>query len=303
MPGVSQRSYVAGHFLLTLDGVDAGFVKSIEGGAIHADVINETVGPSYFVKKHIGPPRYEDFTIQVGAWMQDALYDWIAASWKMNYQRKNGSIVNYDFNFEARSQREFFNALVTEVQIPAMDGASKDQAYMTVKFAPEYTRIGKAAGKAKLPPVKAAQEMWLASNFRLEIDGLDCTKVNAIDSFTVRQTAVADDVGDARDFAKEPGRLEFPNLTITMAETAASTWHDWFEEFVIKGVNDESHEKNGSLTFLTPNRQAELGRVNFFNLGIFKLAPTKADAGTEQIQRVTAHLYCERMELQMAKPA
>lgn len=106
-------------------------------------------------------------------------------------------------------------------------------------------------------------DVWLASNFRLEIDGLDCTKVNAIDSFTVKQKAVLDTIGDARDFVKEPGRLEFPNLTITMAEVAASSWQAWFEDFVINGVNDEQHEKNGALIFLSPNRQTELGRVNF----------------------------------------
>jgi len=43
--------------------------------------------------------------------------------------------------------------------------------------------------------------------------------------------------------------------------------------------------------------------VNFFNLGIFKLAPAKADAPLEKTPRVTAELYCERMELQMTKPA
>jgi phage tail-like protein len=303
MPVTSPRGYVAGNFLLRLDGADAGFVKSIDGGAISADVIHEPAGNSYFVRKHIGAPKYEDFTIQIGWWMTKTIYDWIRASWTMNYQRKNGSIVSYDFNLEARSEREFFNALVTEVTIPAMDAGSKDQCYLTVKFTPELIRAKKAAGKATLPPVKAAQEMWLPSNFRLEIGGLDCTKVSAIDAFTVRQKAVPDNIGNARDYQKEPGRLEFPNLSITMAETAAATWLDWFEDFVVKGNNDETREKTGSLVFLSPNLQAELGRISFFNLGIFKIAPAKADAADERIQRVTAQLYCERMELQAGKIA
>jgi len=301
MPVVGQRSYVAGNFLLKLDGVEAGFIKSIDGGAIYAEVINEQVGPSYFVKKHIGPPKYEDFTIQVGLWMGKPVYDWIAASWKMNYVRKNGSIVSYDFNLEARSEREFFNALITEVQIPAMDAAAKDQCYMTVRFAPEYTRQKKGSGNATVPPVKAAQEMWLPSNFRLEIDGLDCSKVSGIEPFAVKQNAVLDNIGDARDYVKEPGRIEFPNIAVTLAETAASTWLAWFEEFVVQGKNDTTQEKSGALVFLSPNLQTELGRVNFFNLGIFKLSHAKADAAHEQIQRVRAELYCERMELQIAK--
>jgi len=302
MPFVT-RSYVAGNFLLKLDGADTGFVKSIDGGAIHADVIDEPGGAPFFVKKHIGPPKYEEFAVQTGWWMGKTLYEWIAASWKMNYQRKNGSIVAYDVTLEARSEREFLNALITEVQFPALDSGSKEQVCMTVKFAPELIRHKKASGTAAMPLVKAAQEMWLAANFRLEIDGLDCTKVTAVDSFTVRQTANTDNIGDARDAARVPGRLQFPNVTITLAEVSAPTWHAWFEDFVINGLNDDTHEKNGALIFLSPNRQTELGRVTFFNLGIFKLAPAKAEAGADQIQRVTASLYCERMELQVAKTA
>src|SRR5882724_2013853 len=106
---------------------------------------------------------------------------------------------------------------------------------MTVKLAPETVRTKKAAGQATLPPVKAAQEMWLASNFRLEIAGLDCSKVSAIDPFTVRQAGVANPVGEVRDVLKEPANVEFPNLAITLAESAAATWMAWFDDFVVKG--------------------------------------------------------------------
>ena len=303
MPIADVRSYVAGTFQLKLDGVEAGFIKSVDGGAITAEVINETIGPTPYVKKHVGPPRYEAFSVEIGLWMARAVYDWIQASLRMNYQRKNGSIVAYDINLEARSEREFYNALITEVSFPKMDAASKDQCYMNVKFAPEFTRIKKASGKATLPPVRASQEMWLPSNFRLEIAALDCTRVSAIDSFTVKQTAVSDVIGDGRDYRREPGRIEFPNIAVTLAETSAQSWLDWFDDFIVKGNNGDDREKTGALIYLSPNRQTEIGRVNFFNMGIFKLAATKGDAADEQIRRVTAHLYCERMEFQIGKVA
>lgn len=289
------RSYVAGNFSLVLDDIKCGFIKSVDGGGITAEVISEAVGPSYYVKKHIGQPKYEDFLLQIGLAMGKPVYDWIAASWNGNYQRKDGAIVAVDYKMEAKSQQEFFNALITETTIPACDGASKDPAYLTVKFAPEYTRVTKASGKVGTT-VSKQQKLWLPSNFRLEIDGLDCSKVNKVDSFTVKQVAVTDDIGDARDYLKEPGKLEFPNLKITLAESASETWYDWHADFVIKGNNDESKEKNGSLVLLSPNRQTELARINFFNLGIFKIASDKAEANADQIKRVKAELYCERME-------
>ena len=294
-----RASYVTGSFQLKLDGVDAGFLKSVDGGAISAEVINEPAGASNLVKKHIGPPRYEAFAIQIGLWMGKPVYEWIQAALNMNDARKNGSIVAYDYNLEARSEREFFDALITQVTIPAMDAASKDQCYMTVKFAPEMIRTRKASGKVTVAPVAAAKEMWLASNFRLEIAGLDCSRVSAIDSFSVTP-AFVDTIGDARIPLKESG-IEFPNLSITLAESAAATWIDWFDDFVVKGNNGDDREKSGSLIFLSPNLQTELGRVNFFNLGIFKIGSPKAHAADERIHRVTAELYCERMELQLAK--
>jgi len=42
----------------------------------------------------------------------------------------------------------------------------------------------------------------------------------------------------------------------------------------------------------------ELAAVKLYNLGIFRIASDKAEATKDQIKRVTADLYCERMELE-----
>lgn len=293
---MADRSYVAGNFFLNLDGVKTGFLKSVDGGGILGDVVSESSGASYYTKKHIGNVKYEDINIQIGFSMTKAIYDWIAASWMMNYQRKNGAVVACDYKLDAKTQREFFNALITETTLPACDGSSKEPAYLTIKFAPEYTRYSKASGKATGEYGKNEQKMWLPSNFRLEIDGLDCSKVNKVDSFTIKQTVQQDAIGDARDYAIEPGKLEFPNLKISMAEVTSDSWWQWHKDFVIDGNNDESREKSGRLVFLSPNRQTELAEVKFSNLGIFKINADKAEANNDSIKRVSAELYCEKME-------
>ena len=291
-----NRSYVSGNFFFNLDGVKCGYVKSVDGGAISAEVISEAAGPSYYTKKHVGSPKYEDISLQIGFSMSRAVYQWISASWAMNYQRKNGSIVAADHKLDAKSERQFFNSLITETTIPKFDGASKEPAYLGVKLAPEYTRVVKASGKAAGEFGKNEQKLWLPQNFRLEVDGLDCSRVNTVDSFTIKQSVTTDDIGDARDYAKEPGKIEFPNLKITLAEATADTWNTWFEDFVIKGNNDEKMEKSGRIVFLSPNRQTELAEIKFSNLGIFKLGSDKAEANADTIKRITAELYCEKME-------
>jgi len=87
---------------------NVGFVKSVAGGAIEAEVINEPAGPTYFIKKHIGQPKYQDFEVQLGFTMSKAVYDWISRSWAMNYERKDGSIIATDYKLMAKSERQFF---------------------------------------------------------------------------------------------------------------------------------------------------------------------------------------------------
>ena len=90
----NKRSYVSGGHFLNLDGIKCGFVKKISGGGATAEVIEEPNGPGYFTKKHIGQPKYEDFSVDIGFSMAKETYDWISASWNMNYQRKNGGPQN-----------------------------------------------------------------------------------------------------------------------------------------------------------------------------------------------------------------
>jgi hypothetical protein len=290
-----NRSYVGGNFMFELDGVKCGFLKSVGGGAISATVVNEPTGPDLFVKKHIALPKFEDFELGIGFSMSKPVYEWIQASWKQNFMRKNGAVISADRNMNARSVREFTSALITEVGIPTCDGSSKDPAYVTVKLAPEDIVFKDGSGKIA-GEIDGKQKDWLPSNFRLEIPGLDCSRVNKVDGFTIKQTAVDDDIGDG-DGGKEPGKLEFPGIRVYLAEAASQTWIDYFESFVIRGNNTEDQEKNGTLVFLSPNRERELVRINFFNMGIHKFGPEKSEANDDKIKRVSAELYVERMEL------
>ena len=146
-------------------------------------------------------------------------------------------------------------------------------------------RSKKGSGQKIGQSAKPEQKVWLPSNFRLEISGLDCKFVTKIDSFTVKQT-FASGIGVGRDFEVQFGKLEFPNLSITLSEAHAQSWIDWHNDFVIMGKNSEENEKSGSLIFLSPDLSTELGRVNFHNLGIFRLSFDPAEA--DQINSVTA---------------
>ncbi|MGE5672677.1 MAG: hypothetical protein ACM3XM_02150, partial [Mycobacterium leprae] len=77
---------------------------------------------------------------QVGFSMARPVYDWISDSWLMHATRKNGAIITTDYNNNPTGARQFYNALITETTIPAMDGASKEPADGVQSAGPEVSR-------------------------------------------------------------------------------------------------------------------------------------------------------------------
>ena len=195
-----------------------------------------------------------------------------------------------------KSARRGLRGLLTGVTIPALDASSKDAAKLTIKIAPEYTRLAKGSAKTVKSTVGRQLE-WTTANFKLDIDGLDATKVLGIDAFTVTQTVVVESAGESRTFGELPGKLTFPDLRVRVAASGADTWTAWFDDFVMKGNDDPSHERSGKLTFLDTSLKKPLGEVSFANLGIFRLEPGPRVADADTVAEVVVDLYCDRMEL------
>jgi len=295
---MADRSYVSGRFALMLGGSEmAGFLKSVDGGGLKADLIAEPAGPDNIIHKHIGSPKVDDFKCQVGWSMSPGFYEWIQQSWDKKYARKAGEVISCDFDYKAKSSREFTEALITEVGIPALDGSSKEPAYMTVGFRPETLKYKKGDGNVVKGTFTQHQKAWLPANFRFTLGDMNTKKISKVDAFTVKQTVTSNDVGEERWSQIEPAKLEFPDLTIYTAESHAQTWIDWATEFIINGNNGDKNEKSGSITFLSPSLKDELGSVELMGVGIKSVAPEKSEANGEAIKKVKIELYVEQMKM------
>lgn len=292
MPG--QRSFAASRFLLELDGVQCGFVRAVEGGALKAEVVKEPPASGTFVKKHLGAAGVEPLELQLDLSLDKTVYAWIDDAWSGKPRRRGAAIVETDVNFVALRRREFDHPLLSAVTFPALDGASKDAAFLTFEVDAETVRMLKASGKA-VKPLGAKAKVWLRSNFRLEIGGLDCKLVSRIESFTVRSAVAPAATGEERVRRIQAGAIDFPNLRVTLAESSAKSWYDWQQTFVVDGKNDDQQEKSGKVVLLAANLKDVLGEIRFFNLGLFRLAQAK-QGPADAVKRVVADLYCERME-------
>jgi hypothetical protein len=278
-------------FHLELDGAAVGWIKGVQGGVAFADVVTEKLGGDHIAKKHIAGVKYEDISVSTEMGTVKGFYNWIKASFDHAAVHKNGSVVGDSAGLKQRSSGDFFNALITEIGMPALDAASKDAAKMTIKLTPEYTRVVQRVGKTPLPKPGAKTR----GNWKLEIDGIDARRVSKIDAFTWKQSIELSQSGAGGGaFAFEPGKIDIPNLSVYMPPDAASPWVEWQDDFLINGNNGDDKERSGSLIFFN-DAGDELGRFTLSHLGLFKLTPEKVESGSEAIRRVKAEMYCEDM--------
>ena len=238
-----------------------------------ADVVNEKMGPDNLDK-------ITDISFQCGTGMKKAFYDWIKDAIGGRHTKKDGTIVTATDTHTATARLAFTGALISEIGFPALDAASKDAAKMTVRLSPRATHavpLPPGAAARQLPAGPANPKPWLVSNFRLRIDGLDCSSVTSVGDFTITR--------------KEPELLEIPNLVITLPESHAGSWKRWHEAFVNNG---DKAKKTGTLEYLAPDMKEVL-----FSLS-YRLSPDKVESGSEGQNRVSAEMYCEEIKFTYA---
>jgi len=308
MPQLGQRGYVAGNFALEMDGWPAGWLQSFEGGMPNTEVVMEKIGPDHLLHKHISTIKYDDLTLTFGAGMSRHFWDWIQRSFDRNYKREDGAVIAANYNFKETSRLTFHQALVNELSFPALDASSRDNAKVTCKLTPEWTDFkvtpeGGASIKPDAERDQTRQHRWSPANFRLVVDGVDCSRIFKIDAITLKQKLTDYAVGEVRDVQKEPTQIEYPNLVVTLPESHSKAWWDWYKDFVQSGNADESKERGGHLEYLNPTLDKVLFTLTFTRLGIFKATPDKAEAGSEQIRRCKFEMYCEKIDFKYGNAA
>ena len=293
----NDRSYTAGRFAIMFDqgSKNVGYVKSVTGGNIKGEVAVHNLGPDPFQKKHLATIVHEPITCEVGMGMSKDFYEWIKASFDKGHVTKSGELVAANFDYEAQSARTFTDAYISEVTIPALDGSSKEPAYMTVKFDPEKIRYEKRGGEKLTGEAAAVQKKWLCSNWEFSLGSLPTARVAKIDSFTWKQSVIKDEVGKFREPTKHPAKVEVPNLKVTISMADIEAWQTWHRNFVIDGLCSEGDELEGSITFLGPDLKEPLAEIQLFNVGLISLQQAKQEANKEEVARFEAELYVEKM--------
>jgi len=279
--GTGIQRYFPSHFALELDGIRLGPLAAASGGDPRWDVVLPPVGSDNIQRKDIRNIRtFSDLTIQIGSAMGKPMYDWIQNSFDNKYSRKNGAIVAADYNFKELTRLEFYDALITEVTVPSLNGATSSAGTIIVKFSPGSVSNVPAAGN-QMSRVK--HKPFLTQNFSVDIDGLDTSRVASIDSFTWKQR-VSDD--------GSPPVTDAGDLGIVFDPASLPSWQQWYDNFAVGG--DATDERSAQLTVAGAPGGGVL-TVGLFNLGLHQLKDDWVnDPSGQNIRRVKAEMYCER---------
>lgn len=293
--GAVSGGYSASNFSLELAGANTGMIKSFEGGAIGAPVLEEITGASQFAKKHIGNVKYEEIGVEASfSSMTKGFYNWISDSVDGVQARMDGAVVLSDQNFKRRSQMNFQEGLITEVTVPACDASGpKEPGTLKIKIKPELIKNEALSGGSIAMISKSKQKQWLTSNFRFSIPGVNCERVTKVESFSIKQKVAESNVGVERGIEIEPTRVEYPNLRLTIPAAFAGDFVKWHEDFVIKGNSMDKNEKQGSLSLLSVDLKEEIAKITFYNVGISRLEQKSKGEGLDCV----IDLYVERMEI------
>jgi hypothetical protein len=293
----ADRGYAGGHEVLEINGKTV-FVTRLAGGNVVAEAIEETRGNDMFPGKHPGPAHVEPIVAEMPAdAVSDALGDVLRDFLTATNKTFGGSILVMNADMRPVEQRQFDNAMISEVRFDALDAGSKEAAKAQVKIAPGTIRSVPAADSApKVSPEGKSQKRLLASNFRVAIPSVDCSKVSHVEPIVI--TRAASEVGkNTRDAMDAGGKMSCANLVMTVSEAGAKDFVDWHRQCVVEGKTGPEMEKTATIELLSQNMKDVELTLEANGVGILAVRPVANEPGSESVRRVAVEMYVERWAL------
>jgi hypothetical protein len=284
-------------YALDLEGQLAGPISSLESGFISGLTSEQIQSRSPYPKKHLATIVYEDIAIECGHTMSPAFFLWIQQALAGQSPQKSGGILTTNLANQIIDRKNFADAVLTEVTFPALDRAVVTPASLGIKMKPGQISYQAGSGQIGFPPT-GKRGGWLASNFRINIEGLEqaCAHAVRVEPLTWKQPVNQGQVGTRRSELSSLGQIQTPNLILTIPQSQAGPFTQWFYQFVVQGKASDNEERSGTLEFLATDLQTILFTLNFGHLGIFRMSPVPQSQNSP-VPLVTVAMYCETMQL------
>lgn len=296
-------------YRVSLNGVFAGWAKSPRSkpaGSQTAPSQIKVLLPAT-VGKGGGDVAMEEITL-----MAEPFYEWIRASMHGRIGKtgditlkrgvvgaapfadivlKRGVIQSFAPDMTPAATIEFLDAMITEVTFPPLNASSKDAAYMTIKISADDIKNVKGDGKkAKVATVPATKK-WKASDFKIKLGDLPCTRVTKVSSLTWKKGVARDEIGRSRESTGQAS-----NIRITLPMQDWNAWENWLTRSLLSSED----ELSGSITYLGPDLD-ESYTIELLNVGIIAMSAQKADANSGNLETFVVELQINETDFNFVR--
>ena len=170
----------SGKYGLVLDGTFNGWLTGVDLGGVSAPVDADT--------RRVSRIMIQDTVCTLESKPGPQIAGWLSQVVSGNRMRKDLEIVYLDYNLKALNTLFFQGAQLSEVAFPACGTGSKDPGNLLFRFRPDRQRMqtgnpSKALSTWRRPP------MFRASDFKLSIEGIDCSTVSEISGITLKMNS------------------------------------------------------------------------------------------------------------------
>ena len=268
---------VAPKFAVSIGAAQAVPAQSAAGGHVRASASADFPGASGPPQRQITSVGYTPLQIKLGLETGTPILNWVNASLKGTPFKQSGTVIELDDQRRAKSYLDFTNGNLTNFVIPGFVSSGTSAVAFTLN-----TAISKSVIRnGDMVPVTlpANPKPFLASNFRLKIDGLPTTRVRSIDPLSFRLGA--------------GGRFVPEDLVVTFQSVDVGKWREWVNDFIVNGNHGQDKEKQGAIEIMAPEFDQVYATLTLKQIGILELAPT--DDTTTQTHR--ARMYYEYAQL------
>ncbi len=211
-----------------------------------------------------GPPQrqistfaYTNLHVKLGLEVGTPILNWVNAALKGAPVTKSGTLIELDSTNRARSYLDFTNGSIVSFVVPGFDSSSNAAITFTLEASIQKSQF--RAGDNALVQLPKKLKPFLASNFRLKIDGLPTTRVRLIAPMSFRRTS---------------GGVVPTDLVVTFPSVDVDPWRAWTDDFIVKGNNGQDKEKQGAIEVMAPNLADVLATLTIKQIGILELTPT-----------------------------
>lgn len=229
--------------------------------------------------KSIAGATCEPFVLTAPAESLDAMLPKLLSD-----ENLTGAVMYFDANGKIVRRHEFRDARLTEITLGTLDAASKDALRYTMTLAPAKTTVlmDKQIESKAQPPAPTTRRI-LASQFRVDIDGVASSRVATVAGISLKRSDAPS--GQLRTASRT---IDVANVSLEVSIADRDGFAEWHRSTVIEG---RAQPKSMRVELLDSSLRNILVALEAPSTGIIALrdnAPT-----TGQTERFEAELFVD----------